>query len=440
MTMSLVSAGEMKPSSAGSAGWGVGEPPRPEGALKRGRGAPRAEVLRGRLDLIDRLADEWRALCDEGPSDQPFYGPEWIRAHVRAFAPGAELVVIAVRRDERLSAVLPLMRERTSFRGLPVTTLRSIGNEHSPRFDLIHGRDAESAALVVWRALRATPSWDVVELRDVPHGGALEHLSLAAAADGYPIGCRASDRRPYIALPRDSTLDAILQRARPSFRHTLRRCMRRLEERGPVRLVHSETADAAALERFYALERAGWKGAAGTAIACDGSTRQFYDEVAQEAARLGRFSLYTLECGGRAVAIQYGLAQRGRYFALKSAYDEAFRPCSPGQLIMQEILRDLIARGFTELDLLGSAQEYKEQWAPEMRTHTCSYVFRPGLLGRLIHTARFRIRPAVDHVSRRLRASFGWRTMPDGALDRGERSQVAALASPPSTVATGMGC
>ena len=32
------------------------------------------------VDVIDRIAPEWRALCAEGSHDEPFYRPEWIAA------------------------------------------------------------------------------------------------------------------------------------------------------------------------------------------------------------------------------------------------------------------------------------------------------------------------------------------------------------------------
>ena len=39
--------------------------------------APTVASEEGGVDVIDRLAEEWRRLCDEGPGDEPFYRPEW---------------------------------------------------------------------------------------------------------------------------------------------------------------------------------------------------------------------------------------------------------------------------------------------------------------------------------------------------------------------------
>ncbi len=93
------------------------------------------------------------------------------------------------------------------------------------------------------------------------------------------------------------------------------------------------------------LEASGWKGAEGTAIQCDPRTRQFYDLVAQAAARDGYLSLDFLELNGKAIAAHFGFNLRGRYFLAKAGYDEAYRRQGPGQFLVNEILSETPQRG-----------------------------------------------------------------------------------------------
>src|SRR5258708_4226564 len=153
-------------------------------------GAPTVEILRGGVDAIDHLAQEWRELCIEGVSNEPFYRPEWIAAYVRAFEAAHRLIVICARVHGRLRAVLPLIEERAFFCGLPVRKLRGAANVHSYRFDLVRGADQDGDAGVeaIWRAISERGDWDVVELPDVPEGGCAEQLLVAAENAGYPTG------------------------------------------------------------------------------------------------------------------------------------------------------------------------------------------------------------------------------------------------------------
>src|SRR5579871_5600171 len=91
---------------------------------RRGTERSTVSVLRGGLEVVDHLAEEWRSLCAHAVNDEPFYRPEWIRAHLRAFVPDAKVLIITARIDGRLCLVLPLLEERQMFSGFPVRKFR----------------------------------------------------------------------------------------------------------------------------------------------------------------------------------------------------------------------------------------------------------------------------------------------------------------------------
>jgi CelD/BcsL family acetyltransferase involved in cellulose biosynthesis len=178
----------------------------------------------------------------------------------------------------------------------------------------------------------------------------------------------------------------------------LRRAKRQLEEQGTLELKHYSAADPAALEKFYALESSGWKGAEGTAIQCDPRTQQFYDSVAQAAARDGYLSLDFLELNGKPIAGHFGFNLRGRYFLAKAGYDESFRRHGPGQLLVNEILSQTPQRGLHEFDFVGPATWDESRWASARRNNYRVFVFRKGLYGALLYAARIAARDAAHKL------------------------------------------
>jgi CelD/BcsL family acetyltransferase involved in cellulose biosynthesis len=364
-----------------------------------------ATLHSGGIETIDALAGEWTALCEAGSYDEPFYRPEWVRAYVAAFVPAARLVIATVRTGERLVAVLPLIRDTGMLGGLPARRLRSASNTHSCRFELVNdSARADEALASIWEALVREAGWDVLELTDVPSHGALMRLARLAQANGYASNAAPSLSPPYLNLTdARGRPEALLDRLDAKFRGNLRRRLRKLESRGAVTLSHGGTVEPH-LRKFFELERAGWKGAERSAIASDASTRNFYEEVARLGQRLGTLSFYALEVDGRPVAMYLGLHHRGRYYLLKTAYDESLRDCSPGQLLTREALGDLIARGSSEFDFLGGMMDWKRDWAPSVRELCDVHVFR-GAAGRALHALRFKLRPAAARALRRLRAA-----------------------------------
>lgn len=361
----------------------------------------RVEASEGGVEVIERLADRWRRLCAEGPADEPFFRPEWIAAFARAFLPDKPVLVITAWRGDELKAVLPLVKEATFWGGIPARTLRGPANAHSCRFDLVRGAGPQGAKAVVaiWNYLKALSWWDVIELPDVPQGGGAELILSAAEGDGFHTGRQATLQSPYLRLPgRREDDHAWRSNTDAKFRGNLRRRSRRLAARGPVRLRRVEEADPTALRRLYELEASGWKGHAGSAIACRDRTRKFYDEIAREAARYGCLSLYFLECNGRPIACHFGLTCAGRYFLVKPGYDESYKDCAPGHLLVEAVVTDCAGRGLREFDFCGPRMDWKMEWTSAVRPHANVYVFGRGIVGRLLHAARFRAKAIVKRV------------------------------------------
>jgi CelD/BcsL family acetyltransferase involved in cellulose biosynthesis len=362
------------------------------------------EAHEGGVELVDALADEWRALCLEGPSDQPFFRPEWIGAYVRAFAAKAKLVVVTARIDGRLKAVLPLVEERSLWCGLPVRRLRGAANWHSGRFDVVKGVGAEGnmAVHAVWNCLKDLGGWDLIELPDVPQGGAAEELLDAAREDGFAVGRWESMRSPYIPLSGlGEGEDPWLSRASAKFRKNMRNWLRKSAAEGALHLHRMERPDSRALERFYTLECSGWKGGQGTAIASRPSARSFYDTIARAAEPFEYLCLHFLELGQETLAASLGLTYGGKYFGLKCAYNERYAKLGPGHLLLNAVLRDCVQRHLAEFDFTGPWMEYKAKWTSQVRPHAFLYVFRKSLYGLVLYTVKFSIVPSVKRLLRR---------------------------------------
>lgn len=129
-------------------------------------------------------------------------------------------------------------------------------------------------------------------------------------------------------------------------RKELRRQHNRLAEE--VTLTFERRADDAGLaqwtEEFLALEAAGWKGEAGSALACSPDTRTLFEHAMAGAAAAGRLERLALRLDGRAIAMLVNLVTAPGVYSFKTAYDEAYARFSPGMLLQLENLA-LLERG-----------------------------------------------------------------------------------------------
>jgi CelD/BcsL family acetyltransferase involved in cellulose biosynthesis len=356
-------------------------------------------------EALSGLSAEWDALARASASGGPFARSGWTRVWHESFAPRHPLKVLCARREGRAVAFAPFIERRGRLARCPVRLWQSPSNEHTQRTDWALERQPEAALSALWGTLREQP-WEVLLLRDVVVGGAVDAgISRAAERDGFLVARRPALESPWLPALSGEALEGQLD---AKFRANLRRRRRQLAKQGEVRLERVEGGARleAALEEGFRVEASGWKGARGTAMASQPETRRFYTSLARLAAAEGWLALYSLSAGGRPVAFHYGLQCGDTYYVLKPGYDESVGGCSPGQLLVGEVLQDLARRGAREFDFLGPKMGWKLDWTDRLRPHCWLFVLRPTVKGRLLHAARFEHGP---RVARQLKGLLSWK-------------------------------
>jgi CelD/BcsL family acetyltransferase involved in cellulose biosynthesis len=373
---------------------------------------------RGGVEIVDGLADEWRELCSGAADDQPFYRPEFIRAHIRNMIPQAKVVLITTRLNGRLQMVLPLIEELASFGKVPVRRLRAPVDHNCGRFDAVRrsALEGDAAIRATWNYLRGIGGWDLLHFRDTPEGGAISQLVEEARGDGFLTFQLPETWNPYGPIPSDPALlekMPLNARLRTKLRHVKR------EQLGSLNFYRLATADRAAIDRLFELEASGWKGRGNSAVNQWPQTRHFFNDLAESAARFGYLSLYMLELKGQLIAAHFSLQYKGRCHSPVVAYNEDFKQLAPGHLIISEIMRDCAARGIHTYDITGRDQDWKLKWMPLRLSLRDRFIFR-GPLGRLAYAMGVNVGPTVARcLSGRNTSSQSHRTSlpPEPAVD-----------------------
>jgi CelD/BcsL family acetyltransferase involved in cellulose biosynthesis len=347
----------------------------------------RVDVLEGTAPI----AEEWDQLADRTDAD-PFVRPLWFNAWFDAFGDGRGLVVTA-RRDGRLVAVLPV-QERGA-------TLSSPTNWHTARFGLLAERPEDARRLVEW-TLRTGKRQVRIDFIDAASPDVRLWQDAAEQRRDHVV-IRTLLRSPFLAL--DGDWERYRSDMSKRRRSELRRRRRRLEECGRVAV---EVADGrsglhALLREGFALEAAGWKGQAGTAIVSQPASRRFYTDLARSAAARGLLRLAFLRVAGRAIAFDYSLEHRGVHYLLKQGNDPQWRRYGPGMLLREEMIRRSFAEGHRTYEFLGSDEPWKLEWTSSCHERVHVEFFDHSVAGNLSWLASAYGRP----LARRLRDNAG---------------------------------
>ena len=299
--------------------------------MRNGAAVPPAALL-GLRHLGGDVLEAWRDLAERALEPNAFFHPDMALAAARHLPGGEQDRLLAVFGDGgELQFALPV-RRAARYRRVPVPAYRAWGHDQAfldtPLLAPGDPVRAWASALGVLRSAGA--GWLVFER--LPADGPVR----AALDAGLP---RAASR-PRVLLHHERPM--LRRRQQPTYldgrlsgqrRKRLRRQRRNLEAAVGGALTATDRADsdlAAALERFLALERAGWKGEAGTALASRPDEAAFFREAMTAFARRGCAQVWELGTPEQTVASLCAIVEDGGVFHTKTTYDEDLAAYSPG--------------------------------------------------------------------------------------------------------------
>jgi len=304
------------------------------------------------VTALDALAEAWDALA--APAVCPMQQYAWARACAATFTRRRELHVVAVNEAAGL-AVAPLVRSRDA-----VGRVEFLGALELDEPADVLAADTASLALLAEALVR---SGHPLLLKRLPAESPLVPALLEAyRGRGFVVRRRLAGF-PWIPLREDWTRPE--ERLNAGRRSDLRRARRIALAMGPLRfemLAPSPAGLEPLLSEAFAVEGASWKGRAGTSLTSDPIRRTFFRHYAAAAAARGILRLGFLRVGERAVAMQLGVEWSRRFWLLKIGFDEAFARCSPGTLLMLEMMRDAARRGLEAVELLGVPEPWTRLW------------------------------------------------------------------------------
>ena len=162
----------------------------------------------------------------------------------------------------------------------------------------------------------------------------------------------------FIKIP--ATFDEYMKKFSSKRRHTLKREMKAMQQRGDGCLQLERIENSEQIERFLGIARPlfdrSWK-AKRLPTCLEGGKSHFED-----LARRGILRSYLLRCGGAYCAYLVGYQFRDVFHAVENAHDPAFNECSPGRVILLQAIEDLTNHAPPERFNLGYGdEEYKGQ-------------------------------------------------------------------------------
>ncbi len=355
--------------------------------------------------VTDAFKSQWDILAAGAVEPNPFYESWFLLPALQQFDQDGNVKILAMWQDKALVGFLPVV-DAWIYGRWPI----------AHHVNWLHHNAFLGVPLVM-------PGFEqffweqMFEIMDQSGGKSL-FLHLNGMVIGAPIQkalvrtCMAQHRRFALVDEQERALlqgpataeDYFANAVRGKKRKELRRQKNRLAEMGDLQFLRSDGGANPDkwIDEFLALERASWKGEAGSALDCTAETRTMFREALRGAAAKGKIELLDLRLDGAPLAMLVNFICAPGSFSFKTAFDERYARFSPGVLLQIENLA-LLERGDVDWCDSCAAEGHPmidSLWTGRRRIGRYSVAIggaaRRGAFGLLLHAelAKKRARPA----------------------------------------------
>ncbi|MEK7390206.1 MAG: GNAT family N-acetyltransferase [Elusimicrobiota bacterium] len=346
-------------------------------------------ILRNHAEL-EGIRAAWRRLESRGthPTQQFI----WMKACAEIFARPGELRIVQLEEDGETIAIAPLIARQASRRW----EFLGMDETQEPTDALYADARAARSLAAGLVALRVPLAMErIPEASQLPaafeNACRLRGLCIRRQAAAYPsLELRASDGEHITPL-------------NSGRRSDLRRAERKAREMGVVSYeMLSPTPETVGtlLEQAMSVEASSWKLQAKTALVLDAVLADFYKTFTYAASEQGVLRLSFLRIGGRAAAMQLAVEAHGRLWLFKIGYDEHFARCSPGNLLLQEVIRHCAKQGLKSIDFLGTVEPWTRNWTQRETSCLMLRSYPPTLAGG-VDLAQDALQAIIKKMTRR---------------------------------------
>jgi predicted N-acyltransferase len=328
------------------------------------------------LGELRSIRRQWNELADL--MRNPLLRYEWIITAVHSlFTPG-EVYFFIYREQEKVHAIAPLVKIGSGLRQKLI--LVGYPYLYEPA-DFLY-RDQRSLEVIMQAIARQTIP---VYFQRIP--GASPVLGCKHWRTGkWMFKAKAVNQSSSQYLSIAASWDEFYSSLTSKNRNDLRRAYRKAEKKGAVSFdfisVDRQT-NAGYFQRHLVLEKKSWKARNRTAITNVGEWERFYSAMTPEAADNGSLYYAHMKIDDQLIAGQFFLVQYDKLWTLKIAHDDAYAFCSPGVLLMNEVVRFAFDKGLQGVEFLGSSELWLKKWTSGFHYYV-DFVYFPFSFGSAI--------------------------------------------------------
>lgn len=309
---------------------------------------------------------------------------EWLHTWWKHFGQKSQLFILVAEDNGSILGIAPLMIHSVGkfYRNLmKFKRLAFLGVGFTDYADfIIRSRRAEVLRAFFDTIYENKHMWDEVNLKQLnslsPHVPILNN--------GYvDLALRSKNRITKFFEPKTELLYVdttgefadYTQSLPEKLRKDIHRCMREAEKSGNLELKAFDAMDNSILKDILRINRQRNRINGRRSMFLDRNRYAFINEVLPLLAKQGWLKIFLQQLDGKTIAYGVTFSFRNAIFYWNTSYDLDYSKCSPGKIILYEMIRYCYENGYKKLDMMAGGEEYKFRWTSTL-TNNYDFILR----------------------------------------------------------------
>ncbi len=324
---------------------------------------------------LSHLRHTWAELLKQTADATWFHSLEWLETYWQFYGDSQQLRVLLIEEGHRPVGILPfvVINESRRVGAVKVLTypLHGWGSFYSPI-----GPNPAATLDAGLRHIQETPhDWDLIDLRWIANGNDCGATSQAFHAAGFNHFANLWHYSAQVEI--QNGWESYWSTRKGAWRSNVRRCQRRLAERGEVEHLRYRPLSVVAgdadprwdlYDTCVEIARRSWQGQSktGTTLSHD-AVREYLRATHAAAVQAGAVDLNLLLLDSQPVAFAYNYHYQGSVYGLRSGFNANTALKGAGTVLMAHMIEDSCRRGDKLIDLGPDYLDCKRYWLTRLQ-------------------------------------------------------------------------
>lgn len=329
------------------------------------------------IQVIENINDleQIKASCNilADKVKMPLLRFEWLRNCACTLSSGENIKVFIITEENEIKAIAPLVLRRNFL----TERLEIMGSSLHKEPTGILFKDEESLINLLREIINYGYPIYLNGLRTY----STETACIASICMDEKIHSLIKNAK-VLSLPINESWKEFQDSISSSRRSSIRRLERIANSMGKLKIeIISPSVDELDnyLKDVFTVEASNWKKRMGTAMQYNSRLGIFFRNYMKESAELGFLRLCYLRINDIVIAVQVVIEYANRLWLLKIGFDEKWSKCSPGIILMHEVIRYAFEKKLDSIEFLGSDEPWLHIWTEKYHDLISCLLYRSSI-------------------------------------------------------------